>query len=119
LAIMLDMSQRRSRNSSIFSHRALIAAEAVLLIGLGKTMIEACVLAMQLPNWGKVLFIMAVTLGVLGGLILIAQKLTVRGMAKTHAALKAAMPVPYALVHAAVFGGLFLLYAHFLGLRVY
>jgi hypothetical protein len=97
----------------------LIAAEAVLLIGLAKTLLEARVLAMQLPNWGKVLFVMVVTLGVLGGLLLIVQKLTMRGMAKTHAVLKAAMPVPYVLVHAAIFAGLFLLYAHYLGLRVF
>jgi len=112
------MSQRRSRRGKIFSHRTLIAAEAILLIGLCKTLLEARVLAMQLPNWGKVLFVMAVTLGVLGGLILIAQKLTMRGMAKAHAALKAAMPVPYVLIHAAIIAGLFLLYAHFLGLSV-
>lgn len=108
------------RYARILSHRTLLAAEAVLLVGLAKSWLEGRLMALHVPPWSKVVFVMAATLGVLGGLILVMQKITTKGMARTHAAIRAiAVPVPYLVIHAAILFGIFLLYARSLGIRVF
>src|SRR5262249_57315005 len=62
-------AQRRSSWIPAFlRHRNLMAAEAVLVIGLLKGAMEGWVKASDLPGWGKVAFIMGGTVGLLGGL---------------------------------------------------
>jgi hypothetical protein len=87
-----------------------MAAEAVLVVGLLRGLMEAWVKAAQLPNYGKVLFIMAGTLGLLGGLYWLIESITSAGIKRTHALLKT-FSLPRLLVHAFVFAMLFLLYA--------
>lgn len=99
--------------AQLFSHRRWIAVEAVLVVGLLKDWLAAQVVASGLPGAGKVLFVMAVTLGVLGGLYFFVEELTAKSVARTHAAARG-LPValPAVLVHAAILGALFLVYAH-------
>src|SRR5262249_45466243 len=103
----------------LFSHRGMIAVEAVLVVGILKDLMTAVVKSSHLPNWGKVLFVMALTVGVFGGLVFFVERFTERTVASTHKAVRS-LPValPYWLVHLAVLGALFLLYANHLGVRV-
>ncbi len=103
------MTKRRAR---LFSHRRWIAVEAVLVVGLLKDWLSGRVIASSLPGAAKVLFVMAVTLGVLGGLYFIVEQLTAKSVARTHAAARG-LPVglPSVLVHAAILSILFLIYA--------
>jgi hypothetical protein len=92
------------------SHRTLMAAEAVLAVGLLRGLMERWVRASELPNYGKVLFIMAGTLGLFGGLYWLIDSLTSVGIKHTHALLKT-FSLPRIVVHAAAFAVLVLLYA--------
>jgi hypothetical protein len=100
-------------------HRSLIATEAVLLVGLAKDWITGAVHASSLPDYGKVLFVMGATIGILGGLYFTLEKLLARGVAGTHATLKSLpLPLPALAFHAVALFVLFLLYARELGLSV-
>ncbi|MBA2481814.1 MAG: hypothetical protein H0V44_14210 [Planctomycetes bacterium] len=93
-------------------HRHLIATEGVLLVGTLNELLQRQVAASALPNWGKVLFIMAVVAGVLGGVLYVVQTFVIKGVAQTHrVAQSLPIPAPALLVHVVVFFGLFLLYA--------
>lgn len=96
-------------------HRALITAEAVLVLGVAKDWIWRQVLASTLPAWGKVVLAMVTTVGVFGGFYLIAQRLLARGVSSTHKA-ASGLPViwPALLVHAVLLYVLYLLYARML-----
>jgi hypothetical protein len=100
-------------------HRGLIAVEAVLVIGVLKDWIWRQVRVSDLPSWDKVLFAMATTVGLFGGLFLALQGWAARGVSKTHQAARG-LPValPTLLIHAALLFVLFLLYAWMLGIRV-
>jgi len=101
------------------SHRALIAAEAVLLVGLLRDVVARAIKGSELGNHEKVLVSMALTVGVFSGLFLLVERLTARTVAGAHKAVRTATRVlPYWIVHAAILLVLFLLYANMLGLRV-
>jgi hypothetical protein len=87
-----------------------MAAEAVLVVGLLRGLMERWVRASQLPNYGKVLFIMAGTLGLFGGLYWLIDSITSVGIRQTHALLKA-FSLPRVIVHAVALAVLFLMYA--------
>lgn len=110
------MAKSRAR---LFSHRRWIAVEAVLVVGLLKDWLSGRVMASSLPGAGKVLFVMAVTLGVLGGLYLVVEQLTAKSVARTHSAARG-LPIgmPSVLVHAAILAILFLVYARTLRVDV-
>ena len=101
------------------SHRGLVAAEAVLLVGILRDVVSHEIKEASLPNYGKVLLVMAMTVGVFGGLFLIVETLTARTVAGTHKAGRSITGVmPYWAVHAGILFVLFLVYAHMLGLSV-
>jgi hypothetical protein len=104
----------------VFSHRGLIAIEAMLLMGVLKDWIFGELRASSFPNYAKVLLVMATTIGMFGGLFFVVQRLTARGVAHTHGLAKR-MPVavPVSAVHAALLFVLFLLYARMLHLTVF
>jgi hypothetical protein len=89
-------------------HRGLLGAEAVLVVGVlqefGSRAVQG---ATTFPNWGKVLFIMTMTLGLLGGLVLMLQGVVGKVIGKAYET----APVPYFLMHLGAFAGLFLLYS--------
>ncbi len=117
---MADAKRKvRWRRPRWLSHRGLIAVEALLLLGISKDLLVAWVRTAHLPNYGKVLFVMGLTVGLFGGLFLFVEKFTARTVAGTYRAVRS-LPValPYWLVHAGVLLVLFLLYANHLGLSV-
>lgn len=107
--------KKGSATPSWLRHRALLGAEAVLVVGLAQELGGRFVQGSALPNWGKVLFIMIMTLGLLGGMILVMQGLVGKIIGKAYDT----APVPYALMHIGAFAGLFLLYALTWGLPVF
>jgi hypothetical protein len=93
-------------------HRTLAAGEAILLVGACNELIQQVVSHLDLPNWGKVLWVMGSTLGLLGVMLLIVRLVADKSVAKTHEVVQAIpLPLPYLLVHALIYGGLFLLYS--------
>jgi hypothetical protein len=113
---------RRSgkKGGSFLSHRHLIAIEAMLVLGVIKDVIFDLVKKSGYPNYFKVLLIMAATVGLFGGLFFVIEKLTARGVAGTHQALKQ-LPVvlPTLIVHVVLLFLLFLLYARMQNLKVF
>lgn len=95
-----------------------MATEAVLLVGWLKGLMEGWVKASALPGYGKVLFIMAGTVGLLGGLFWIIERTTQSGVERAHG-LVHGFPLPYVAVHGAVLAALFWLYASQQGIRVW
>ena len=101
------------------SHRGLVAAEAVLLVGILRDVVSHAIKAAEMKNYEKVLLSMALTVGVFGGLFLFVEKVTARTVAGTHKAVRSVTRVlPFWIVHAAILFILFLLYANMLGLKV-
>jgi hypothetical protein len=104
--------KKESSTPKFLRHRALMTAEAVLLVGVGQQLLSQYIANVPMPNWGRVLFTMASTLGILGGVVLIAKAMAKKGVAQTHNVAKS-LPIPLStwILHAAAFCGLFALYA--------
>lgn len=101
------------------SHRGLVAAEAVLVVGILRDHLARAIKTSSFGNDVKVLLIMAMTVGVFGGLFVFVERFTARTVAGTHKAVRSLTRVmPYWAVHAGILFVLFLLYANMLGLRV-
>jgi hypothetical protein len=101
------------------SHRGLVAAETVLLVGILRDVLSHEIKSSGAPNYAKVLIVMAMTVGVFGGLFVFVERMTARTVAGTHKAVRSLTGVmPYWAVHAGILFVLFLLYAHMLGLPV-
>ncbi len=93
-------------------HRALLTGEVILTVGVVQELIQRQVHTLGLPPYGKVLWIMASTLGVLGVLLLVIRAVVKHSLAKTHDVVQAIpLPTPMLLVHALAYVGLFYLYA--------
>jgi hypothetical protein len=93
-------------------HRGLLTGEVILVVGVVQELIQRQMNHLGLPPYGKVLWIMACTLGVLGVLLVFVQAAIKRSLAKTHDVVQAIpVPTPLLLVHAAIYVGLFYLYA--------
>jgi hypothetical protein len=88
-------------------HRGLLDAEAALVVGLAMEFGSRYVQGSDLPHWGKVLFIMAMTVGLLGFLVLFAKGLVGKAFGKTFLI----APLPRVLMHIGLFTALFFLYA--------
>lgn len=112
--------KRRSGGSRWFRHRGLIAIEAMLVMGLAKDLLSDRVKSANLPNYGKVLFLMAATIGLFGGLFVILERFSARGVEKAHEVARALpLPFSYWLAHAALLVALYFLYAHMHGLKAF
>jgi hypothetical protein len=93
-------------------HRTLAAGEAILLVGACNELLQQTVARLDLPNWGKVLWVMGSTLGLLGVMMLVVRLVADKSVAKTHEMAQAIpLPMPHLLVHALIYGALFLLYS--------
>jgi len=105
---------------SWLKHRALLAGEVILVIGVVQELIQRQVNHLGLPPYGKVLWLMACTLGVLGVLLLVVQAVIKRSLAKTHDVVQGIpVPMPMLLIHGAAYIGLFYLYAFVWNLPVW
>ena len=110
---------RRAAGPRWLRHRNLVATEAVLLCGLARDWATGLVRDSSLPGYGKVLFTMGATVGLLGGLFFALERLLARGVATTHASLRTLpLPIPALVAHALVLLVLFLVYARHLGYAV-
>lgn len=99
--------------------RDWIAAEAVLLVGVIKDVISDRVRTASIPGYAKVLFMMAATLGLLGGMYFVLERLLAHTVARTHGAARTlSLGAPGWLFHLALILVLFFVYAHMLGVRV-
>ena len=78
-----------------------------MLVGLAQEFGSRFVQASALSNWGKVLFIMIMTLGLLGVMVLFAKGLVGKALGKTFSI----APLPGILMHIGMFAGLFFLYS--------
>ena len=82
-----------------------------------KDLLTQKVMAGTWPPWGKVLFVMGTTIGLLGGLLFFCERLMRTGVATTHDVAKVVpLPIPQVVIHAALLFGLFELYAYVLGI---
>ena len=106
------MSKHQSSLPRWLRHRALVTAEAVLLVGAGQQLLSQWLDSIAMPNWARVMLTMAMTLGVLGGVILLVRGFAAKGVAQGHQVVKA-LPLPAAslLLHVVIFIALFVLYA--------
>lgn len=94
-------------------HRALLTGEVILSVGVVQELIQRQVQHLTLPPYGKVLWIMASTLGVLGVLLVVIRAVVKHSLAKTHDVVQAIpLPTPLLLVHALLYVALFYLYAY-------
>lgn len=119
-AMPASRSSKKPRASGLFSHRGLVAIEALLFLGVAKDWIFVRLLRSSFPNWGKVLLVMATTVGLFGGLFLVFERLMQRGVKGTHrAAGRLPIALPTAAIHGLLLFVLFLLYASMLKLRVF
>lgn len=93
-------------------HRALVTGEAILVVGVLQQLLQQRINELAMPNWGKVLWVMASTLGLLGVILVLVRVVAVKGVAKAHDVVQAIpLPTPTLFIHLLVYGGLFLLYA--------
>lgn len=117
------MSGSKKRKSgggaSLFRHAYLIAAETLLVVSVFKDWFFDRVKASDFPNWAKVIFVMAATVGFLGGVFVLVERMTRRGMSGAHTTLRRTSGLPMVAIHAAILFLLFLLYARMLGLQVF
>jgi len=95
-----------------FSHRRLLLIELLLLVGLLEDWAERQVLAAELPDAAKVVFSMALVVGLFGGLLLLVEGSLRYGLQRTHDVVQALpLPTPLLLVHSAALFGLAWLWA--------
>ena len=114
-----EPKKRSSRRPRWLSHRGLVAVEALLVCGLVKDFLSSAVKSSSLAPAGKVLFLMALTVGLFGGLFFFVERFTARTMASGHR-LARGLPIvlPYSVAHIAVLVALYFVYANHLGIRV-
>ena len=121
------MAKPRTSNGSprkgarrVLSHGRLVAVEAVLLAAWLKTLLSEAIVASGMQSWVKVLVVMGMTVGLLGGLLLLLESLTREGVKHSHQFLRGLAGGASALwIHAGVLLALFLLYARMLHLKVF
>lgn len=95
-----------------FSNRRLISLEAILLMGLLENFAEAQVMAADLPDPVKSLFIMLLIAGAFGVLMALVVAATKRSLAGGNKLLQSLpIPTPLLVVHGAALSGIYWLYA--------
>jgi len=111
---------KKAGTPKFLRHRALVTTEALLLMSLAKDLLSVEVKHAAIANAWKVLFVMGVTVGLLGVVFLFFQRFATNSVAKTHEVIQALpLPVPLLAIHGAVLISLFYLYAWHQGLPVW
>jgi hypothetical protein len=120
---MAEQKRTRRQGSLLpwwIRHQGLVTGEALLLMGIVQKLIQDRVALLQLPNWGKVLWIMVSTLGICGIILALARYAAQRGVAKVHVVGRAVIGPQWSVIlHLLAYGGLFLLYARLWNLPVW
>lgn len=114
----ISMPRNQSLATRMFTHGNLVLCETLLVANVLKEEFVGVVQRSSWDNWVKVLFVMALVVGFMGGFFVVVQRLTRDAVGRTHVAL-AGRGLQRWLVHLALLTALYLLYAHRLGLRVY
>lgn len=114
----ISMPKTQSPVSRAFHHGTLVLCETLLVANVLKEEFVGMVQRSSWDNWVKVLFVMALVVGFMGGFFVLVQRLTRDAVGRTHTAL-AGRGLQRWLVHGVLLAALYLLYAHRLGLRVY
>lgn len=105
------------RRGGVLTHRRLVMAEALLLVGALEFAAENAVVASGLPDEWKVIFSMLLVLGFFGSLLLLVERLARSGVRTTHRSIQSLpLPTPRLIIHAVVLFCLFLAYARVLDL---
>jgi hypothetical protein len=96
----------------------MITIEALLLAGAGITLVEDWITAQeQIPAPARIIFVMVLTAGLLGSIVVIAEQLAKKGVSSTHKAIKKApLPTPLFLIHGAALVGIYFLYGWVFGI---
>jgi hypothetical protein len=97
----------------------LVAVEALLLAAWLKALLSDAIVGSGMQSWIKVLVVMGMTIGLLGGLLLWLESLTREGVKHSHKFVRGVVGgMPTFWIHLGVLGALFLLYARMLHLKV-
>ena len=93
------------------SNARLITLEAILLVGLSESLIEAYVMALSIPYWLQILFVMCFIAGAFGILMSVVSALAKSSITKGQKLLSS-LPIatPQLLIHGAALAGIFWLY---------
>ena len=119
------MAKKAARASSakrggIFSNHRLLAVEVVLLVALGKNLLSDAIVASGMAPWAKVLVVMGVTVGLLGGLFLFVESVTREGVKHSQQFVRQLTGgASWLWIHAGALILLFLLYARMLHQKVF
>ena len=99
------MPSRQARPSGrrrpLLSHRKLLVAEAILILGLVQMALRDHIMRnTELPATLRVAFGMALVLGIFGGLIVFSQRTLTRSLDTTHRVVqRLPVPLPVRMVH--------------------
>ena len=108
------------KRGGILSNHRLLAVEVVLLIAWIKSLLSDAILASGMAPWAKVLVVMGMTVGLLGGLFLFIENVTREGVKSSQKFLRgAAGGVHWLWIHGGVLLLLFILYARMLKVKVF
>jgi len=115
------MAKPRSNGSRRVSlNTRLVAVEALLLASWAKSLLSDAIVASGLQNWVKVALVMAMTIGLLGGLLLWLESLAREGVKTSHKVVRGFAGTASGFwVHCGVLLALFLLYARMLHVKVF
>ena len=108
-----QQSGTKGRLQRWFSHRRLVAVEALLLAALLESVLEDWVVAQpDLAGWIKVLFSMILVVGLFGGVMLVLEGAAKRSIDRTTGMVKALpVPTPVLAIHSAFLIAIFFAYA--------
>ena len=108
----------KSRGVSI--NTRLVAVEALLVAAWIKSLLSDAIVGSGMQSWIKVLVVMGMTIGLLGGLLLWLESLTREGVKHGHNFVRGLTGgIPAFWIHCGILFLLFLLYAHMLHLKVF
>jgi hypothetical protein len=95
----------------------LVAIEALLVAAWLKSLLTDAIVGSGMQSWIKVLVVMGMTIGLLGGLLLWLESLTRESVKSSHKFLRGVASGFW--IHGGVLLALFLLYARMLHLKVF
>jgi hypothetical protein len=107
----------KSRGVSL--NTRLVAVEALLVAAWLKSLLTDAIVGSGMQSWIKVLVVMGMTIGLLGGLLLWLESLTREGVKHSHKFVRGMTGgIPTFWIHCGLLFLLFLLYARMLHLKV-
>jgi len=108
-----------AKSRAVSLNTRLIAVEALLVAAWLKSLLTDAIVGSGMQSWIKVLVVMGMTIGLLGGLLLWLESLTREGVKHSQKFVRSmAGGIPAFWIHCGVLLALFLLYARMLHLKV-